>query len=243
MHPFAGSVNGYGEIESYPVTLAFMIALIFVQALMDNECLPSNRLELHSRAMTLNPTPSDGYRTRGPLPPIVPMVITSLAAAAPLLAMASESYGGLAPCALCLMQRWPYWIGAAIAAVACLIATRPRRSRIARGILALSGLTILASAAVAAVHLGVEWHWWASPISACMGVTGIDPSMTVDDLMKTLVDRPAKPCDMPDYLIPGVPVSMSGMNFLYASVLGGLTLYLSGANRLIPGHRLYGLDR
>ncbi len=186
---------------------------------------------------------SGGFPGRKALPPIVPMVIAGLAAAAPLIAMASESYGGLAPCALCLLQRWPYWAGAVIAAVACLVATRPRRSRIARGILALAGVTVMVSAGIALLHVGVEMKWWPSPLAACTGITGIDPSMSVDDLMKTLVERPAKPCDAPGYMIPGIPVTMAEMNLVYSLVVGGLALWLSGANRLIPGHRLYGLDR
>ena len=35
---------------------------------------------------------------------------------------------------------------------------------------------------------------------------------------------PAKPCDAPTFLVPGVPLSMAGMNLLYALGLGGLIL-------------------
>ena len=41
--------------------------------------------------------------------------IALLAAAAPLLARASEGVLGLAPCELCLWQRWPYWVAAVLA--------------------------------------------------------------------------------------------------------------------------------
>ena len=45
----------------------------------------------------------------------IALTVAIFAAAAPLIAMASERWPGLAPCALCLWQRWPYWIAAGIA--------------------------------------------------------------------------------------------------------------------------------
>ncbi|MCQ4158371.1 disulfide bond formation protein B [Roseomonas sp. GC11] len=150
----------------------------------------------------------------------LPLVVAALAAAAPLLAMASERWGGLNPCALCLLQRWPYWAGAALALLALVL---PRRL-----MLALAGLAILASGAVAVVHVGVEAKWWPSPLPSCSAPSA-GGATSVDDLLKGMDLRPAKPCDEPTYLIPGLPVSMAGMNLIYALGLGGLALW--GARR------------
>ena len=38
---------------------------------------------------------------------------------------------------------------------------------------------------------------------------------------------PTKPCDAPTFLIPGLPLSMAGMNLIYALLLGGFTLVLA----------------
>ena len=78
------------------------------------------------------------------------LLLALLAAAAPAFARLSEDLWGLAPCELCLWQRWPYWAaaGAALAAAALPRARRP--------LLALAGAAVLASGAVAAFHLGVE---------------------------------------------------------------------------------------
>ncbi|WP_237217410.1 disulfide bond formation protein B, partial [Falsiroseomonas oryziterrae] len=46
------------------------------------------------------------------------LIAAALSAAAPLLALGSERWPGLAPCALCLWQRWPYWAAAAVALLA-----------------------------------------------------------------------------------------------------------------------------
>ncbi|MBX9700449.1 MAG: disulfide bond formation protein B, partial [Acetobacteraceae bacterium] len=49
------------------------------------------------------------------------LAIAVLAAAAPIFARGSEDWFGLAPCELCLWQRWPYWAAAALALLAALL--------------------------------------------------------------------------------------------------------------------------
>jgi disulfide bond formation protein DsbB len=145
----------------------------------------------------------------------MPLLIAILAATAPLLAMATERWGGLNPCLLCLWQRWPYWVAAVLALLAFLL---PRRL-----MLTLAGLAILTSGAFAAVHLGVEAKWWPSPLPGCMAPSA-SAGQSIEDMMANLASRPAKPCDEPTYLVPGLPVSMAAMNLLYALALGGFAL-------------------
>ena len=150
--------------------------------------------------------------------------VAILAAAAPLAALASERFLEMAPCALCLWQRWPNWAAAALAVLAAGMRSRP--------LLALAGLAVLVSGAIAALHVGVEQGWWPSPLPSCAAPTA-GATMSVDDLMRSLAARPAKPCDAAAYLVPGLPVSMAVMNFLYALALGALALTWSrrGARR------------
>jgi len=139
-----------------------------------------------------------------------------LAAAAPLVALGSERFLGMAPCALCLWQRPPYWVAVALAVLAGLL-----RSRV---LLALAGVAVLASAAIGGFHFGVEQGWWPSPLASCAAPTAIGGAMSVDDLLRSLAPKPDKPCDAPAFLIPGVPVSMAAMNLAYGLVLGGAIL-------------------
>ena len=147
------------------------------------------------------------------------LLVAAMAAAAPIFARASEGIWGIAPCELCLWQRWPYWAAAVLALAAALL---PRRRRLLGG---LALLAVLASGAVAAFHVGVEQGWWPSPLPGCQA-----PRATlggsVDDMLKSLSAAPSKPCDAPTYLIPGLPVSMAAMNLLYALGLSGLGLIL-----------------
>ena len=156
------------------------------------------------------------------------LLIAVLAAAAPLLARGSEGWFGLAPCELCLWQRWPYWLAATLALLAAVAA--PTR----RPLLALAGVAILVSGAIGAFHVGVEQHWWPSPLPGCQAPRIAGPGASLDDLMASLAPSPTKPCDAPNYLIPGLPISIPAFNLLYALGLGGLALTWAMRRRDTP---------
>ena len=146
------------------------------------------------------------------------LLLAFLAAAAPAFARWSEEVWGLAPCALCLWQRWPYWAAAGVALAAAAL------PRARRPLLVLAGTAVLASGAVAAFHLGVEAGWWPSPLAGCQAARLPTGGGGIDGLMRSLPVAPAKPCDAPTFLVPGLPLSMAGMNLLYALGLGGFVL-------------------
>ena len=143
------------------------------------------------------------------------LALALAAAAAPLFARASEGIWGIAPCELCTWQRVPYWVAAALALAA---AVRPGARR---PLVLLAILAVLASGAIAGFHVGVEQGWWPSPLAGCQAPRSTGGA-SVDDLMRSLAAAPSKPCDAPTYLIPGVPISMAGMNLLYALGLSAL---------------------
>ncbi|MGK7867268.1 disulfide bond formation protein B [Falsiroseomonas sp. E2-1-a20] len=151
-----------------------------------------------------------------------PFLIAALSAAAPLLAMGFERWPGLAPCALCLWQRWPYWVAAALALAAGLLP-----GVAGRWLLRGAALAVLASGGIALLHVGVEQGWWPSPLPACLA-PGVGTGTSVDDLLRDLAPRPTKPCDEPAYLIPGLPLSVATMNLIYALLLAGWTFRRAG---------------
>ncbi len=145
-----------------------------------------------------------------------------VAAAALSVALGSERYGGLVPCALCLLERWPYRI-AMLFAFAALVPFR--RGVPLRPILWGVVLCMAASVVLASVHVGVEQGWWPSPLPECAA-----PNLgtgSIAERFARMPAHPAKPCDDPTYLVPGVPVSMAAMNGLGALVFGlGLAMCL-----------------
>ncbi|WP_439578711.1 disulfide bond formation protein B [Elioraea sp.] len=143
------------------------------------------------------------------------LLLGPLAAAAALaVAYASQYWGGLPPCPLCLWQRWPYWAALALGLVALALP-----ARLAVGALAVLAVLFLGNAAIAGLHAGVEWGFWPSPLPECVVDAGA-PAATVDDLLHALRPLPAIPCDEAAIRLLGL--SMAGWNALYALAVGAV---------------------
>ena len=141
-------------------------------------------------------------------------VVSGLALA---VALSSETWAGLVPCALCLLERWPYRVMLGLGAVAWLW---PRAGTALAG---LGVLTMLAGVALGATHVGVEEGAWPSPLPECAA-----PQLgqgTMAGRLARMPARPAKPCDEPAYLVPNVPVSMAEMNLGLSALLGAGLVY------------------
>jgi len=153
--------------------------------------------------------------------PRLALALAALAAAAALgFALAAEAFLGVVPCALCLLERWPWRIAIGLALAGLLL---PRR--LARWVLALAGLAVLGGAAVAAVHAGVEWHWWPSPLPECAAPHFSGGS--VAERLAAMPLRPAKPCDEPSFVIPGLPLSTAVLNLVASlAFAAGVAIFL-----------------
>jgi len=128
------------------------------------------------------------------------------------IAHGSESFADLIPCALCLWERWPYRVAAVIGLVAALLPAFQGRL-----LLWLMTVVLAAGAVLGFIHVGVEFGWWPSPLPECAAPrlsTG-----SIADRFASMPARPSKPCDEPAFLIPGLPLSMAAMNFLFALAL------------------------
>ena len=115
----------------------------------------------------------------------------------------AQDFRGLAPCPLCLIERWPYRV---VVGLGLLAAISPRR--LGRAVLLLAALTLLAGAGVALLHVGVEHGWWPSPLPECNGM--LTPGAPLPAI-------PAVPCNKPVYLFAALPLSMALLDLLYAA--------------------------
>jgi disulfide bond formation protein DsbB len=96
------------------------------------------------------------------------LILLAAGGSAALLAgaFAFQYLGGLAPCALCLWQRWPHAAAVGFGALGLALPS---------GAVALAGAaSAAASGAIGVFHTGVERGWWEGP-SACSGgsLTGL----------------------------------------------------------------------
>lgn len=122
---------------------------------------------------------------------------------------------GMAPCALCLWERWPYRVLIVLGLLwLALAATRRTGGAV---IAALVSATLLAAIGIAFLHVGVEQGWWPSPLPECAA-----PHFsggTIAERLASMPLRPAKPCDAPNRLFAWLPVSMTMLDLIYAALL------------------------
>ena len=125
-------------------------------------------------------------------------------------ALMSQYWGGLAPCELCLKERWPWDAALAVAAIAFLLS-----GRVGTGLPALVlALIFTAGAALAFYHVGVEQHWFAGPSSCTTNATG---AQSIDDLRKQLLATEPVLCDQIQWSLFGI--SLAGWNLIASAAM------------------------
>jgi disulfide bond formation protein DsbB len=137
-------------------------------------------------------------------------------------ALAFQYLGNLAPCEMCLWQRWPHVAAVGLALLAWAL-------RFDRRLLAVAALSLLAGAGIGAYHAGVEWHLWAGP-PAC---TAAPLRGSIANITAMLLATPLIRCDAAAWTLFGV--SMAGYNTLLSTAIGGASLWLITKDRATAG--------
>ena len=71
--------------------------------------------------------------------------------------------GGYIPCALCLEQRVPYYVGIPLLCVALLLTRMSVQPFLARALYAAFAVCMAYGLYLAVYHAGAEWEFWAGP--------------------------------------------------------------------------------
>ncbi|MEX6505956.1 disulfide bond formation protein B [Jiella sp. M17.18] len=134
-------------------------------------------------------------------------------------ALLFQYVGGYIPCALCLKERIPYYVGIPIALIAAVTAAGRAPALLTRGLILLIGLIMLYSLYLGVYHAGVEWHFWAGPTD-CASVGGAN--LATGDLLGDL-DRIHPPsCDAAAGRFLGI--SFAGWNAVASAILAAVAL-------------------
>lgn len=131
-------------------------------------------------------------------------------------AFAFQHLGGLAPCKMCIWQRYPHVAAILIGALA-LVLPLP-------ALLLLGALAATATAGVGIYHVGVEQGWWAGPTSCSGGDTG---AISADALFDQIMAAPLVRCDEIAWSLAGI--SMAGWNAILS--LGFALLWVMAFQR------------
>ena len=131
-------------------------------------------------------------------------------------ALLSQYWGGLAPCELCLKERWS-WDGAlAIAAIAFAMPGAMSARIGLRAVALVLALVFAAGAALAFYHVGVEQHWFAGPSSCTADAIG---AQTVEELRRQILGTAPVICDQVQWSLFGV--SLAGWNLVASLLMAG----------------------
>ncbi|MEI4233663.1 disulfide bond formation protein B [Roseovarius sp. D22-M7] len=126
-----------------------------------------------------------------------------------LAAFGFQHIGGMAPCSLCVWQRWPHVVGVACGAVALFALPRA---------VALAGMmAALATAAIGGYHTGVERGWWKGPGTCTSSGTS---GLSADELFDRIMAAPLVRCDEVPWQLLGL--SMASWNMVLALGLAGI---------------------
>ena len=144
--------------------------------------------------------------------------LCALLAAATMLGIAHafETFGGLAPCLLCLKQREVYWWAGGLALGFMVLVRLPGGPRWREATCWVLGLVFLVGMGIAIYHAGAEWKFWPGP-AACSGGA---KSVSTADLQAFLHNtaKLKKPsCEDAAWMFAGL--SMAGWNAVASLIL------------------------
>jgi disulfide bond formation protein DsbB len=131
------------------------------------------------------------------------------------IALLSQYWGGLAPCELCLMQRWPWGIAITISLVAVLVGARPALPWVAM----VLAVVFAAGVVFAFYHVGVEQKWFAGPSACTASATG---AMSLEQMKQQILGTAPVMCDRVQWSLFGV--SLAGWNLLASLIMTAICL-------------------
>ena len=137
---------------------------------------------------------------------ILVLIAAGGSAALLLGAFGSQYLGGLAPCKLCLWQRWPHGAAVVIGVLAFFVPVP--------ALIWLGALAAATTSGIGFYHAGVEQGWWEGPTTCTSGPIG---GLSSEQLMEQIMNAPLVRCD--DIPWELFNISMAGWNALISLAL------------------------
>lgn len=142
-------------------------------------------------------------------------------------ALIAEHVFELAPCILCIYQRFPYLFILFISMIGAISLHKGRNKNLGLYCLILCTIALFIEAIIAFYHVGVEQHWWKSFLEGC----AIDFNAVKSSLLEQIESSKAVRCDEIPWQLFGI--SMAGYNVLLSLglfILCSISLMLGRAD-------------
>lgn len=127
-----------------------------------------------------------------------------------LAALAFQHLGGLEPCVLCVLQRWPHLVAAGAGAWVWWRRDRPDAALA----MLVGSVAIVGALLLGGLHTGVEIGLWSSPFGCGM------PDWNDPNLAASLSTSTPPDCSQPAWTFLGH--SMAAWNTLFSCILAGM---------------------
>jgi disulfide bond formation protein DsbB len=151
--------------------------------------------------------------------------VFALSVGALFIALTAQYIFKLEPCELCLYQRAPYCITALLSIIALVMTHNAEKVRVSAFLIFLCSATFLIGSFIAFFHVGVEYHWWKSPLEGC--AADLPEGLSGADLVKFLSTRKAVRCDEVAWADPFFHFSMAAYNAAISFALAGFSFAAS----------------
>lgn len=140
-------------------------------------------------------------------------------------ALGFQHIGGYTPCALCLLERDPYYYAIPVGILAIVASLFRLPVWLSRSALVIVGVAMLIGVGLGVYHSGVEWGFWPGPTTCSTGA----PSITTNagNLLNDLNAIKAPSCNEAALRVLGL--SFAGWNVVASVVLAGIAFF--GATR------------
>ncbi|MBX4959874.1 disulfide bond formation protein B [Rhizobium lentis] len=142
-------------------------------------------------------------------------------AAAVGTALGFQYVGGYIPCALCLLQRQPYYYAVPIAIIGAVSSLVGLPNWITRALILAAGILMLVTAGMGVYHAGVEWHFWAGP--ATCSTTANSMTSNAGDLLTELNTIKGPSCT--DAALRVLGLSFAGWNVIAGILLAAFAFF------------------
>lgn len=133
-------------------------------------------------------------------------------------ALGFEHIGGYIPCALCLLQRLPYYYGVPVALLATLSAALGGPPWLTRTLLLVAGVMMLVGAGLGVYHAGAEWGFWEGPSTCATTAQGV--TQNAGDLLGDLDAKKPPSCTEASFRLLGL--SFAGWNVIASLILAAI---------------------